>query len=98
MARNVGGTGDDEVTSVTVTNLGIIVTGRTTSADMDFSKFKNAGKSDSFVMILNSEGKTTYTESFGGSADDAILDGTFKESKAGKTAEAFYASFRLSAE
>ncbi len=115
-ARNVGGTGDDEVTSVTVTNLGIIVTGRTTSADMDFSKFKNAGKSDSFVMILNSEGKTTYTESFGGSADDAILgpaatsdgfvavgwtsssDGTFKESKAGKTAEAFYASFRLSAE
>ena len=83
---------------------------------MDFSKFKNAGKSDSFVMILNSEGKTTYTESLGGSADDAILgtaatsdgfvavgwtsssDGTFKDSKAGKTAEAFYASFRLSAE
>ncbi len=115
-ARNVGGTGDDEVTSVTVTDLGIIVTGRTTSADMDFSKFKNAGKSDSFVMILNSEGKTTYTESLGGSADDAILgtaatsdgfvavgwtsssDGTFKDSKAGKTAEAFYASFRLSEE
>lgn len=113
-ARNVGGTGDDEITSITATDNGIVVAGRTTSTDMDFSKFKNAGKTDAFVMIINSEGKTTYSESFGGSADDAILgtaatadgfvavgwtsssDGTFKASKAGKAAEAFYASFKFS--
>lgn len=72
-ARNVGGTGDDEITAIAQTDKGIVIAGKTTSADLDFSQFKNSGGIDTFVMVLKATGETSCTEVFGGKKDDAIL-------------------------
>lgn len=64
-----GGTGFDTPTSLINTkDGGYAITGFTPSEDGDFNQL--AGKSDVFVMKLNSSGETEWIKTFGGSEED----------------------------
>lgn len=73
-SRIIGGTGTDEITGVEETANGIVVVGRTKSADLDFSKFDNLGEFDGYVMIIDNAGKTICTNKIAGAADELIND------------------------
>ncbi len=72
--RNIGGTLADSVTGVAYTNKGIVVIGKTKSADSDFNGYSAAGENDGFIMILNESGQTIYTEKLAGKLEDTVLD------------------------
>lgn len=82
-ARIIGGSGVDYINSVTEFNGGFIVTGQTTSADLDFAGEKAGGAEDGFVMILNEKGQTTFKMLLEGEKTDSatgacvLEDGSF---------------------
>ena len=72
--RNVGGTQADSITGVAYTDKGIVIVGKTKSADSDFNTYPIAGGNDGFIMLLNESGMTVYTEKLEGKLDDTVLD------------------------
>lgn len=72
-ARNIGGTQFDDVQGVLETEKGIVVIGKTKSKDMDMTEIGNAGGFDSYVMILDSKGSTTFSYPLGGKEDEYVF-------------------------
>ncbi len=73
-SRVVGGKGIDEINAVKETDNGIVVVGRTKSAELDFAAMGNSGEFDGFVMILDNAGKTLGVTAVAGSGDDTVAD------------------------
>ncbi len=71
-SRIIGGKAEDEITAIKETPNGIVVVGKTKSADLDFSGTKNLGENDGFVMVLDNAGKTLCTSKIAGSGEDLI--------------------------
>lgn len=82
-ARIVGGSGVDYINSVTEYEGNFIVTGQTTSADLDFAGLQLGGAEDGFVMVLNEKGNTTLKMLLDGENTDSatgacvLKDGSF---------------------
>lgn len=73
-SRNVAGAENDEVLAVKETDNGIIIVGKTASANLDFAPHDNIGGIDGFVMIVDNAGKTICTNKIAGKGDDTVND------------------------
>ncbi len=73
-SRVIGGRAADEVLSIAETPNGIVVVGKTNSAELDFAEFDNYGGSDGYIMIIDNEGKTICTNKLSGKGNDIIND------------------------
>ncbi|MVF20248.1 hypothetical protein EVC37_01335 [Methylocaldum sp. BRCS4] len=95
-ATYLGGTGDDSVSGVAVSEAGIYVTGSTTSTDFPGTtggaRPQNAGGKDAFAALLTSNLKAlTQATYFGGTDEDAassvaLFGGAYAVFVAGRTA------------
>ncbi len=73
-SRIIGGKNTDEIFGIEESANGIVVVGRSKSADLDFAQLKNAGEFDGFIMVLDNEGKTICSKAIAGAGDDVISD------------------------
>lgn len=71
-SRVIGGRDADDVRGIIETENGIVVVGRTKSAELDFAEFDNLGGYDSYIMIIDNAGKTISTNKIAGAGDDSI--------------------------
>lgn len=66
--KSYGGTGNDQAFSIYETNNGYLLAGQTDSKNGDV--WGNHGKTDYWILKINSIGDTIWTKTFGGTEDD----------------------------